>query len=435
MLKNRNLRYRSQLNRKGARSRVAVAAAIATAIGLVMSTSLVNASAAPKPKALSKATIDFYMGPYAATTDGAMKKIIDSFQKANPNVKVRYQTAPWDTYDSKMGTAAKAGDGPGLAMQYTYGKYVADGLLSPIKDWVSPAVMKDIIPVFLNPKEKWVIPDLASVRGVFHNTAIATKAGVTSTPQTFDALKAAALKIKASNPGITPVGFVSTTDDVGASFSYYLFGAGGEWIDNEGNFLVDSTASIAALTFLKDLYDNKLLEQDVTANRGAQEERFQAGQTAILPTGNFFVNTLKTNVPNLKYKVGALPRQSGVKPFGVGVTDYFLSFKQGNKAQTAASTALLNHLLKPENYVAWLAADGFLPVTKSAMEPYRKAAPDMAPFLDNLTAAKFYPSADVRWGKVVSIMSESVQNVFLGRTSVAEGLKSAQKQIDALPKE
>jgi multiple sugar transport system substrate-binding protein len=434
MLEIHNLKHRSRLNRESGRSRIAVVAAIATAIGLVVSTSLVNASAAPKPKALSKASIDFYMGPYAATTDGAMKKIISSFQKANPNVKVRYQTAPWDTYDTKMGTAAKAGDGPGLAMQYTWGKYGADGLLNPIKSWVSPAVRKDLIPVFVNPKEKWAIPDLASVRGVFHNTAIATAAGVTSTPQTFDALKAAALKIKASNPGVTPLGFVTTSDDVGASFSYYLFGAGGEWIDDEGNFLVDSTASIAALTYLKDLYDNKLIEQDVTANRGTQEERFQAGQTAILPTGNFFVKTLKTNMPNLKYKVGALPRQSGVKPFGVGVTDYFVSFKQGNKAQTAASTALMDHLFKPSNYVAWLAADGFLPVTQSAIEPYRKAAPEMASFLDNLASSKFYPGGDVRWAKVTSIMSEAVQNVFLGRTSVAEGLKSAQKQIDALPK-
>lgn len=420
-----DLRGRSLSSRSIRRAKSIVAVVAVGVLGLTACSSPTSSG--------DGAEISYFMGPYAATTDASMQTLVDGFQAANPDITVSYQSAPWDSYDQKISTAAKAGDGPGLAMEYTWAKYGADGLLRPISDWVSAELLADFIPVFINPDEEFAVPDLASVRGTFHNTAIEEAAGVSGLPETFEELEDALVKIKASNPGITPLGFVSTADDIGPSYSYYLFGAGGKWIDDNDNFLMNSNESIAALTLLKDLYDRKLIEQDVTADRGAQEERFQASQTAILPTGNFFVPTLKANVPDLAYQVGSLPHRADVAPFAVGVTDYFISFDQPTESQNAASSALMTYIFDPENYVPWLVADGFLPVTKSAIEPYRQAAPDMAPFLDNLDSAKFYPGGDTRWAKVTEIMSQAVQSVLLGRTSVEEGLNSAQEQIDALP--
>ena len=378
------------------------------------------------------ADITFFMGPYSASTPASMQTMVANFQKANPGDTVSYQSAPWDSYDQKIGTAAKSGQGPGLAMEYTFGKYVSDNLLRPIKDWVPQSLQDDIIPVFLAPGQGYAVPDLASVRGIFFNTDLLTAAGITGRPGTFDDLTAALVAIQKSKPGITPLGFVSTTDDIAPSYSYYLFGEGGAWIDDKGKYLINSKESVAAMTYLKDLYDKKLLEQDVTADRGKQEERFQAGQTAILPTGNFFVTTLQKNVPNLKYAVGALPHLASVKPFAVAVTDYFLAFDQRDADKNKASADLASFIFQPDNYVPWLVADGFLPVTKSAADAYRKAAPNMAVFLDNLQSAKLYPSGDTRWAQVVTIMSQTVQSILLGRTSVQDGLNSAQSQIDAL---
>jgi multiple sugar transport system substrate-binding protein len=362
-----------------------------------------------------------------------METIVNNFQAANPGVTVNYQSAPWDTYDEKITTAARAGDGPALAMQYTFGKYLADGLLRPVKDWVSPELLADIIPAFLEPGQGFAVPDLASVRGTFHNVELLKAAGVEGLPATFTELEAALVALKQSNPGITPLGFVSTPDDIGPSYSYYLFGAGGAWIDDSGKFLMNSAESVAAMTFLKDLYDRGLMEQDVTSERGAQEERFQAGQTAILPTGNFFVATLAANVPDLDYAVGSLPHGDDVSPFAVGVTDYFISFEQNDEARNAAGAALAAFIFEPENYVPWLASDGFLPVTRSSLDLYRTSAPEMAAFVDNLESAKFFPSGDTRWANVVTIMSETVQGILLGRMSVQDGLDAAQAQIDALP--
>lgn len=56
-----------------------------------------------------------------------------------------------------------------------------------------------------------------------------------------------------------------------------------------------------------------------------------------------------------------------------------------------------------------------------------------AAFVDNLEAAKFFPSGDTRWANVVTIMSETVQSILLDRISVQDGLDAAQAQIDALP--
>jgi multiple sugar transport system substrate-binding protein len=145
------------------------------------------------------------------------------------------------------------------------------------------------------------------------------------------------------------------------------------------------------------------------------------------------VTTLEKNVPDLKYAVGTLPHKADVPPFAVGVTDFFLAFDQGDADRNKVSADLAAFIFDPDNYVPWLVADGFLPVTKSAADAYRKAAPNMAPFLDNLQSAKLFPSGDTRWAQVVSIMSETVQSILLGRASVQDGLNAAQAQIDALP--
>jgi multiple sugar transport system substrate-binding protein len=56
--------------------------------------------------------ISFFMGPYSAQTPANMETIVTNFQAANPGVTVSYQSAPWETYDEKITTAARAGDGP-----------------------------------------------------------------------------------------------------------------------------------------------------------------------------------------------------------------------------------------------------------------------------------------------------------------------------------
>ncbi len=384
--------------------------------------------------ALAPAEITFFMGPYSDKTPDSMNTIVTNFQNANPGVTVNYQTAPWDTYDEKITNAAKAGDGPALAMQYTFGKFITDGFLRPVDEWVSPELLADIYPALLEPGQGYAIPDLASVRGSFLNSDLLSSAGV-AIPTTLDELTAALKALKAADPKVTPMGFVSTTDDIGPSYSYYLFGLGGSWIDDAGKYLLNSPESVQALTYIKSLYDEGLIEQDVTANRGAQEERFLAGKTAIMPTGNFFVATLKDKAPNLAYEVGPLPHAEGVDPFAVAVTDYFIAFTQQTPEQGAAGSALVEFIMTPENYVPWLAGDGFLPVTASAADAFRAAAPEQAPFLDNLASAKFFPSGDARWAKVVETMSTTVQSVLLGREGVQEALDAAQATVDALPTE
>ena len=280
----------------------AASALVLAACGGSSTTSTSTAAASSEPSAaaslatsatgLAPAEITFFMGPYSDKTPDAMNTIVANFQAANPGVTVNYQSAPWETYDEKIATAAKAGDGPALAMEYTFGKFVSDGFLRPDEEWVAPELLADIYPALLGPGNGVAIPDLASVRGSFLNSALTEKAGVAAAPTTLEELTAALKALKASDPKVTPMGFVSTSDDVGPSFSYYLFGVGGEWIDASGKYLLNSPKSVEALTYIKGLYDEGLIEQDVTANRGAQEERFLAGKTAIMPTGNFFVATL-----------------------------------------------------------------------------------------------------------------------------------------------
>jgi len=49
-----------------------------------------------------------------------------------------------------------------------------------------------------------------------------------------------------------------------------------------------------------------------------------------------------------------------------------------------------------DNYVDWVQTEGFLPTTKSGSEAMASNE-DLAPFLDMLPSAKFYPTTNPAW--------------------------------------
>ena len=88
---------------------------------------------------------------------------------------------------------------------------------------------------------------------------------------------------------------------------------------------------------------------------------------------------------------------SGGTPVTLGVEDYLMAFKK--KGNQEAVKGFLDLYYQPENITRWIAAEGFLPVTRSGLAQM-SGNPKLKPYLDALPNARLAPTTDPAWDKV-----------------------------------
>ena len=104
--------------------------------------------------------------------------------------------------------------------------------------------------------------------------------------------------------------------------------------------------------------------------------------------------------------VAPFPANDGKESITLGVQDYFFGFKkEGNQE---AVQKFLSFLFEPDNYAGFLeAAGGFLPATISAGEAM-SSDPALAPFIEVLPSAIFYPSDQAAWPAVQTAVQQTI---------------------------
>jgi multiple sugar transport system substrate-binding protein len=96
------------------------------------------------------------------------------------------------------------------------------------------------------------------------------------------------------------------------------------------------------------------------------------------------------------YGVATMPTNVEA-PVTLGVEDYLMAFKKKDNREPVKQFLDLYYL--PENITRWIAAEGFLPVTKSGVEKMRDNA-KLKPYLDALPSARLAPTTDPVWDQV-----------------------------------
>ena len=104
------------------------------------------------------------------------------------------------------------------------------------------------------------------------------------------------------------------------------------------------------------------------------------------------------------YGVGQMPTNAGAS-VTLGVEDYLMAFKK--KGNQDAVKKFLDLYYQPENITRWIAAEGFLPVTKSGLRQMSGNA-KLQPYLDALPNARLAPTTDPAWDKVKLDVQQSI---------------------------
>ena len=379
-----------------------------------------------------KVALNVIAAQYGTQTADWWAGFVTDFETAYPDIDLTVDVVSWNDIYTVVNTRVANGQAPDILNIDVFADYQADGLLLPAEDYVSDETYAKFYESFLDQSvvdgTVWAIPDLASARAMYYNKDILEAAGV-EVPTTWDELKAACEAIKAYDPNIYPWGVDMTTDEGQACFAYYIWNNGGDFIDAEGNWTLNSAENVAAIEYIIDLVKSGLTNSDpATETRYDNQDMFGAGKVAMMIGPNSIPTYCADGGYTVNYGVASIPTNTGVS-VSQGVMDRFMCFDNDyTDAELAAVTTFFDFFYEDERYSDWVIMEGFLPATSAGGEIMAAADPDAAAWIDIVGSSKFYPTAKAEWADVKQGVINVEQQALLGG-NVKELLDELQADI------
>ena len=268
--------------------------------------------------------------------------------------------------------------------------------------------------IFSTDSQIWSVGYNVTTMCMYYNKDILDAAGV-EVPTTWDELKAACEAIKAYDDSIYPWGIDMTTDEGQAAFAYYTWNNGGGFVDEDGNWALNSEANVEAIQFAIDLVNDGYTNSDpANDTRYDLQDMFGAGKVAMLIAPNSLPTYITTGGNEVNYGVASIPSNTG-ESVSAGVMDRFMCFNNDySDEEKAAITTFFDYFYDDARYTEWVDMEGFLPATKTGGEALAAADEDMASWIDILSSCKFYPTAKAEWADVKQGVIDAEQNALLG---------------------
>lgn len=367
----------------------------------------------------------------------AMDKLIENFEKANPDIKVKHTTFPYDDYQTRVIAAKMAGNSPDV-MQLFYGwldKFVAGGILQPLPTDTFPhdKIESDFFPItsaMKRSEDYYGLPTAVRSLALFYNKKLFEEAGLDpkNPPKTLDELVAAAEKTakRDANGNLTTAGI--TLDMAGQDHHWWRevlirqYG-GAPYTDNDRKVTYDSEAGEKALKFYTDLQTEKKVGELKFMDEG--QAAFRAGMAAMTVDGTFRLGAFRT-IKDFEWGVTELPANAeGVR------SNYASYFANGIGANAKgekleAAKKFLNYISSPEAMEIWLKEVGELPARRAVAQTEANLAdPIYGPFLRGLDYAHTTMFVDEAAQRQTAM--DMVNRVVLEKQPVKESLAEAAK--------
>ncbi|MBO5123241.1 MAG: extracellular solute-binding protein [Oscillospiraceae bacterium] len=395
---------------------------IALLLALVMVFGLVacGEKAPAADDAATGTTVTMIAAQYCTQTADWWKGFEADFETANEGIDLVVDVVSWNDIYTVVNTRVANGEAPDLLNIDVFADYQADGLLLPAEEWVSAETYAKFFDSFLAESvvdgTVWAVPDLASARALYYNADMLAEAGV-EVPTTWDELTAVCEALKEKFPEVYPWGVDMTTDEGQACFAYYAWNNGGGFVDEAGNWVLDSAANVEAVEYIVGLINAGLTNADpTTETRYDLQEMFANGQVAMMIGPNQISKYCESVENPINYGVASLPVNGDVAGASVGVMDRIMCFAEEGRsdAEMAAITAVVDAFYDDEPYAEWVLMEDFLPATSTGNALCAEADPGMAAWIDVVGSAKFYPAAKAEWADVKQGVIDVQQQVLLG---------------------
>ncbi len=362
--------------------------------------------------------------------------VISKFVDTHPNVTLEKVAIPYSSYAPTLSTQIGGGAGPDLMVvpDTVFYSMASQGAFMPLDGMLDSSVDSTLSPANAGGQidgQQLGIVYQASVYNFFWNKAILAEAGV-EPPTNFDEFLAASQAVK-EKTGIW--GFAARNmlneeqswfEDFTATF---LYGFGGAWADDSGNFTIDSAANIKAVEALKAMYSSGSMStgEDASTFRA----KFKNGQIAMLIDNQAAASTMIGDVVKSEDLGVSTP------PFPTTTTGSVIKFLVANKNNKNPELVkvFLNWLYSEQvqKDMAAGSAPNLLGTSNLPPESYMTANPWAQGFYDQLDNAEsiLVPQHESVSPQIGHIIMPQVARVLAGEVDAATALKQAQKEAES----
>ncbi len=392
-------------------------------LALAMVLAMTASMAQPVLAADSKTTLDVIISQYGTQTQAWWSQFEKDFEAENPDVDLNIEIVSWNDLYTKVNTLVANNNAPDILNIDVLADYVADDLLMPATEYASEDLQSKFFPAFWDASTiddtVYALPILASCRALFYNKDILDEAGA-SVPTTWAEVQETAQKIKDKfGDDVYPWGIDMTTDEGQAAFSYYTWNNGGGFVDENGDWALNSEKNVEALNFAVGLVNDGYTNSDpANETRYDLQDMFGAGKVAMMIGPNNIPTYLSDGGYDINYDVTTLPANEGCESVAMGVCDRLEVFKddsaEDQDARTAAITKFFDFFYDDERYADYMVYEGFLPTTQTAADLLAKDDDTFASWIDILQSCNFYPATKTEWADVKQGVIEVEQNALLG---------------------
>ncbi|MBZ6078551.1 extracellular solute-binding protein [Microvirga puerhi] len=377
----------------------------------------------------------------------AMDQLIQKFQAANPDIKVKHTTFPYAEYQTKVASAITAGQGPDV-VQLFYGwldGFVSGKLIQPLpKDaFAQDKIEAEFFPIIAAMKrngEYYGLPTAVRSLALFYNKKLFQTAGLdpNKPPQTIEEFIAAAEKVAKhdSSGNMLSEGFAM--DMAGQDHQWWREvlirqNGGVPYTDNDRKVVYNSEAGLKALQFYVDL--QKKLKVGQVGFMDEAQAAFKGGLAAMTIDGTFRLGAF-SSIKAFEWGVTELPAMNGVRSnYASYFANAITSKVTGEKLEAAKK--FLAYVSSPEAMDIWMKVVGELPARRSAaLTSANLADPIYGPFLKGLEYAHttlFVDEAAQRQTAIDMVNRVLIQNQD-PKEALAEAAKAEQAIIDRAAK-
>jgi ABC-type glycerol-3-phosphate transport system substrate-binding protein len=350
---------------------------------LVTAAVAVIASSLPSGCAFSEAgdgtvTLTFANADPSAT----WQKVVDGFQKANPEIQVKQLNIPYAQYTSTINQRMGQGgggidlmvvDAGGALADFANRGYLAD--ISTLKvDALDVALSEDMVTSRMVNGKLYALETWTTAQFLFYNKDALAKAGVQeppadpSKPWTYQQVTSAAKKVLAAKTAQYPLLF----DQWDTYYQLQMMGVsagGGDGLSADGKVDFSNAGWQKVLTWYGQLFKDGLSPRGITNDKNGA--LFSSGKAGFIISGPWGLPVALSG--DVKFGIAPAPYWEGGKPT-TSTDSWAVGIAAKSKNREAAEKFLRYMTIDPQGNYESAEVAGITPTNKKAYARYAEAA-------------------------------------------------------------
>jgi len=365
-----------------------------------------------------------------------LKHVLDTFEAANPGIKVKTSVIQWQEISPQLMRGARAGRTPDVVMLFSpnLGVHLAAGTLHPLDAELSKASSRDDLIILPAGRDKQgrthAVPWEMRVTGIMYRKDLLDAAGMTL-PKTLPELADTAQKIGGEGRIGFGVGFNAAQPT--AAMEWFIptaVGMGAKVLNPDGTAAFAGPEMVRLTEYIADLVKRRVVPLDVALLGDNDVQQFaESGRTTFLVKASHRFQFIRDKAGISEgYQMMAFPTFEPGRPAPAIVQSWNLAIPKASKTKEAAFK-LIQHWTSPEIQAYQAEKAGYLPVRRSvASQPAFKDAKNA--HIDwALTYAAEHP-LDFDWPEntefLYATLARAIEQVVTGKSGAKEALAAAE---------